>query len=123
MANKPIDIVIIHTASDEHILTAFDRDGNGICSLLDPDKETVGNITDAIDGEHTATLIAVEVDVDNDPGALHTAMYNAAFIEWPPSKAKCCSCDKPLVAATVIDADGDWWCAECALQYVSTKTF
>jgi len=85
MTTEQIDIDIVHTGSDEHVLTAYDRDGHPICSLLAPDQDVVGDIVEGIDGERTATLATVTIPLSrrHRTGRLHAALYHAAAAEWP----------------------------------------
>ena len=79
-----IDKVV--TTEGEFALTAFDEDGNGICTLLDPDQDVTGDITEAVDGERLETLDALNVDVKSEFGKIHRALYEAAAREWPAAK-------------------------------------
>ena len=71
MTTRKITIDIVHTAADEHCLTAYDAEGAAICSLW-ADNRGIG---EGQDGERIESLGEWTGDVDSEHGALHTAMY------------------------------------------------
>lgn len=69
---ETFSIEVVHTASDEHCLTAYDSDDNPVCSLVD--SGSGWEITDPVEGERTARLEDVDCDLAS-PGPLHKRMY------------------------------------------------
>lgn len=67
-------IDLIHTAADEHILTAYDAENNPICSLVDSGDGW--EITEAVEGERLETLGECKCDLKNDFNKLHKKMYD-----------------------------------------------
>jgi len=81
MTTETISIELVHTASDEHYVTAFDANDDPISSLkltinADGEVTEIGDTVEGISDERTATLACLEWDGDiND---LHKAMTLAA---------------------------------------------